>query len=141
MRSKSVAALRGQRFFRKVVVPVLEFLVALGTSAVAYLGMTKRYAFVLGQGVSPASNLTSNLPQSLVTQFDKVFVENLKSNVAWVRCTSRRQLDENSGNKLVLFMYLNLPTPPTTQAPEGTIMTGLTVTVVQNTSVIGNYAD
>ena len=38
-------------------------------------------------------------------------------------------------------MYQNLPAPPLTQAPEGTIQTGLTVTVVQNTSTIGNYAD
>lgn len=141
MRSDSVAATRGQRFFRTVVVPAIEFLVALGTSAVAYLGTAKGYALVLGVGVSPASNLTSNLPQSIVTQFDKVFVENLKANTPWVRCTARRQLDENSGNKLVLFMYSNLPAPPLTQAPEGTITTGLTVSVVQNTSTIGNYAD
>ena len=141
MRSESAAAQSGQRFFRRYIVPAVEFLLAVGTSAVAYLGITKHYAVVLGQGVSPASNLTSNLPQSLVTQFDKVFVENLKANTPWVRCTSRRQLDENSGNRLTLFMYNNLPTPPTTQAPEGTIQTGLTVTVAQNTSIIGNYAD
>jgi hypothetical protein len=38
-------------------------------------------------------------------------------------------------------MYQNLPAPPLTQAPEGTIQTGITVSVVQNTSTIGNYAD
>jgi hypothetical protein len=141
MRRESLAAQNGHRLFRKIIEPVIEFLLALGTSAVAYLGGAKHYAFVLGQGVSPASNLTSNLPQSLVTQFDKVFVENLKSNTPWVRATSRRQLDENSGNRLMLFLYQNLPTPPITQAPEGTIQTGLTITVLSNTSIIGNYAD
>ena len=141
MRNNSIAAKRGHTFFRKYIVPAIEFLVAVGTSAVAYLGTAKAYALVLGVGVSPASNLTSNLPQSVVTQFDKVFVENLKGNTPWVRCSNRRQLDENSGNKLVLFMYQNLPAPPITQAPEGTIQTGLTVAVVQNTSTIGNYAD
>lgn len=141
MRSDSVAAVRGQRFFRRFVVPAIEFLVALGTSAVAYLGTAKAYALVLGVGVSPASNLTSNLPQSVVTSFSKVFIENLKGNTPWVRASTRRQLDENSGNKLVLFMYQNLPAPPLTQAAEGTIQTGLTVAVVQNTSTIGNYAD
>jgi hypothetical protein len=50
-------------------------------------------------------------------------------------------LDENAGNKLQLFMYQNLPAPPLTQAPEGTIQTGLTVTVNTNVSTIGNYAD
>jgi len=142
MRNDSVAAKRGQEFFRRFVVPAIEFICALGASSIAYLGSVgQAHALVLGAGVSPASNLTTNLPQSVVTQFDKVFVENLKANTPWVRCTSRRMLDENSGNKLVLFMYQNLPAPPTTQAPEGTIQTGLTVSVVQNTSTIGNYAD
>ena len=142
MHSDSLAAQRGKWFFRKFVVPAIEFICAMGASSIAYLGMVgKSHALVLGVGVSPASNLTTNLPQSLVTQFDKVFVENLKGNTPWVRCTNRRQLDENSGNKLVLFMYQNLPAPPTTQAPEGTVQTGLTVSVVQNTSTIGNYAD
>lgn len=141
MRTESIAAARGKRFFTRFVIPAIEFLVAIGTSAIAYLGTAKNYALVLGVGVSPASNLTSNLPQSVVTQFDKVFIENLKGNTPWVRASSRRSLDENSGNKLVLFMYQNLPAPPLTQAPEGTIQTGLTVSVVQNTSTIGNYAD
>jgi len=142
MRANTVAAERGTTFFQKFIVPVIEFLCAFGASAIAYTGAVgKSHAFVLGVGVSPASNLTTNLPQSTVTQFDKVFIANLKAETPWVRCTSRRMLDENSGNKLVLFMYQNLPAPPLTQAPEGTIQTGLTVTVVQNTSTIGNYAD
>jgi hypothetical protein len=142
MRNESSAATRGKKVFDRYIVPVIEFLCAFGTSAIAYLGMVGKYhALVLGVGVSPASNLTTNLPQSVVTQFDKVFIENLKGNTPWVRATSRRQLDESSGNKLVLFMYQNLPAPPLTQAPEGTIQTGLTISVVQNTSTIGNYAD
>jgi hypothetical protein len=142
MRTDSTAAQRGRTFFQKYLIPVIEFICALGSAAVVYTGNVGRvYALVLGVGVSPASNLTTNLPQSTVTSFDKVFVENLKGETPWVRCSSRRTLDENSGNKLVLFMYQNLPAPPVTQAPEGTIQTGLTVSVVQNTSTIGNYAD
>lgn len=142
MRNESGAAERGRKFFQRYIIPAIEFICAMGASSIAYLGMVgKAHALVLGAGVSPASNLTTNLPQSVVTQFDKVFVENLKGNTPWIRCTNRRSLDENSGNKLVLFMYQNLPAPPVTQAPEGTIQTGLTVSVVQNTSTIGNYAD
>jgi hypothetical protein len=139
----STAAGRGRRFAQKFVIPFLEFLCALGGQVFLYTGnVGRRHAYgALGVGVSPASNLTTNLPQSVVTSFDKVFIENLKGETPWVRCSSRRMLDENSGNKLVLFMYQNLPAPPTTQAPEGTIQTGLTVSVVQNTSTIGNYAD
>lgn len=142
MRNDSRAAERGKLFFQRVLVPFIEFVCGVGSMMVLYLGgVAKAHAFVLGAGVSPASNLTTNLPQSVVTQFDKIFVENLKGNTPWMRCTSRRMLDEQSGNKLVLFMYTNLAAPPVTQAPEGTIQTGLTVAVVQNTSTIGNYAD
>jgi hypothetical protein len=144
MRHNSDAAQRGRQFFTKYLVPVIEFICALGSAAVVYTGNVGRmHALVLGVGISPASNLTTNLPQSVVTSFDKVFIENLKGETPWARCTSRRMLDEHSGNKLVLFMYQNLPAPasPPTQAPEGTIGTGLTVSVVQNTSTIGNYAD
>jgi hypothetical protein len=143
MRSTTVAAERGRAFFRKYVVPFIEFVCALGGSAYFYTGnVGKVHAHgALCVGVSPASNLTTNLPQSVVTTYDKIFVENLKAETPWVRCTSRRAIDENAGNRLVLYMYQNLPAPPLTQAPEGTIQTGLTATVVSNTSIMGNYAD
>jgi hypothetical protein len=50
-------------------------------------------------------------------------------------------LDASSGNKLALFMYQNLAAPPLTTAPEGTIQTGLTAIVVQNSATMGQYAD
>jgi hypothetical protein len=144
MQTTSAAAERGKVFFQKIVVPVVEFVCAFGSQFYFYTGTVGRIhagSGVLCVGVSPASNLTTNLPQSVVTSFDKVFIENLKAETQWVRATARRTLDEMSGNKLALFMYQNLPAPPVTQAPEGTIQTGLTVSVVQNTSTIGNYAD
>jgi len=139
------AAERGAQFARRIVIPVIKFLCALGGQVVIYTGLVGRIhaASALAVGVSPASNLTTNLPQSVVTQFDKVFIENLKGETPWVRCCSRRQIDESAGNKLALYMYSNLTAPatPPVQAPEGTIQTGLTVAVVQNTSTIGQYAD
>lgn len=139
----SKAARCGKAISQHVVIPFLQLIAAIGGSVVAWTGDVSHYRLngAFGVGVSPASNLTTNLPQSVVTSYDKVFIENLKASTPWVRCTSRRSLDENAGNKLVLFMYQNLPAPPLTQAPEGTIQTGLTVSVVQNTSTIGNYAD
>ena len=143
MRTTSRAADRGRAVAAKFLIPFLQFVAGLGGQVVFWTGDVAQYRVhgAFGVGVSPASNLTTNLPQSVVTSFDKVFVENLKAETPWVRCTSRRMLDENSGNKLALFMYQNLPAPPLTQAPEGTIQTGITVTVVQNTSTVGNYAD
>lgn len=143
MRSSSVAATRGRVFFQKFVVPFIEFTCGFGSQVAFYTGNVGKIhsRAVLCIGVSPASNLTTNLPQSVVTTYDKVFVENLKAETPWVRCTSRRSIDENAGNRLVLYMYQNLPAPPLTQAPEGTIQTGLTVSVVQNTSIMMNFAD
>jgi hypothetical protein len=145
MRSTSKAAEYGRKFATNVVIPLVEFAAAVGGQLFFWTHSVAQYRVhgALAVGVSPASNLTTNLPQSVITSFDKVFIENLKANTPWVRCTARRTLDENSGNKLVLFMYQNLAAPasPPTQAPEGTIQTGLTVSVVQNTSTIGNYAD
>jgi hypothetical protein len=142
MRS-SPAALRGKAFCRKVLVPVIEFIFGVCGQLFFWTYDVSRYRLngAIGIGVSPASNLTTNLPQSTVTQFDKIFVENLKGSTPWVRATSRRMLDEHSGSKLALFMYQNLAAPPVTQSPEGTIGTGLTVTVLQNTSTIGQYGD
>ena len=83
MRNDSEAAARGRKFFQRVIVPIIEFICAMGSLSVAFLGgVGKAHAFVLGVGVSPASNLTTNLPQSVVTSFDKVFIENLKAKYA-----------------------------------------------------------
>lgn len=143
MRRASVAARSGRAFFQKYVVPVIEFICAFGGQMFIYTGNVGRVHAngVLGVGVSPASNLTTNLPQSTITSYDKVFIENLKGNTPWVRLTSRRMLDESAGNKLALFMYVNLAAPPLTTAPEGTIQTGLTISVVQNSATMGQYAD
>jgi hypothetical protein len=144
MRQDSRAAKLGEAFFRSIVVPVIEFIAAFGSQVVIYTGhVGKCYALALGAGISPASNLSGNLPQSTVTAYDKVFVDSLKAQTPWVRLTSRRMLDENSGNKLELFMYTNLAAPayPPVQSPEGTIGTGLTVSVVTTTANIGLYCD
>lgn len=91
-------------------------------------------------GYSPASNLTSNLPQSTVIHYDKSFVKNLKAETPFFRVASRRDLPENSGNQLRLFMYETLGAN-TTQATEGTVGTGITVSVADTTPSIGEYAD
>jgi len=144
MRSESRAAGLGKAFFRKFLVPFVEFVAAVGSQVTIYMGhVGKCYALALGAGISPASNLSGNLPQSTVTAYDKVFCDSLKGQTPWVRCTSRRMLDENSGNKLELFMYTNLAAPayPPVQSPEGTIGTGLTVSVVTTTANIVLYCD
>lgn len=91
-------------------------------------------------GYNPASNTTSNLPQSRIIYYDKRFIENLKAQTPFVRCSERRELPLNSGNQLELFMY-NTFGANTVQAGEGTVGTGITATVGTTTSTIGEYAD
>jgi len=91
-------------------------------------------------GFNPASNTTSNLPQSRVIYYDKRFIENLKAQTPFVRCAERRELPMNSGNQLELFMY-NTFGANTQQVSEGTVQTGITASVGTTTATIGEYAD
>src|SRR5579885_2973808 len=91
-------------------------------------------------GYNPASNVTSNLPQSRVISYDKKFIQNLKAQTPFVRCAERRELPMNSGNQLELFMY-NSFGANTAQVSEGTVPSGITASVGTTTATIGEYAD
>lgn len=91
-------------------------------------------------GYSPASNTTSTLSQAQVIYYDKNFISNLKANTPHLRVTNRRELPENSGNQLELFMYQTLG-PNIAQSAEGTVGSGITVSVLNNKATIGQYAD
>lgn len=130
-----------------VVVHILQpFLYALALlgSAIAYVVKQEGAALAtharLGAGYSPASNQTSNLIQAQVNYYDKNFVENLKAETPYYRCVERRPLPENSGNTLNLFEYVPFG-PDLSQAPEGTVQSGETISVLTDKIVIGNYAD
>lgn len=56
-----------------------------------------------------------------------------------MRCSERRDLPANSGNQLVLFEY-NTLAANTAQASQGTVGAGIAVSLVTNTSTIGEYA-
>ncbi len=89
---------------------------------------------------SPASNLQSNLPQSTVKYYDKKFRENLKAQTPFVACSERLELPMNSGNQYQMFMYVPFAANVTAQT-EGTVGSGIAVSVLSNTAVIGEYAD
>ena len=91
-------------------------------------------------GYNPASTTSNALPQSTITFYDKNFVQNLKLYTLFLRCSERRPLPMNSGNKLELFMYQPLAAN-TTQISEGTVGSGITPTVLTNTTTIGQYGD
>lgn len=89
---------------------------------------------------SPAGNQLANLPQSTVKFYDKKFRENLKAQTPFVRCAERLDLPMKSGNQYEMFMYVPLAanTTPTT---EGTVGSSLSVSVLNTTATIGEYAD
>ena len=91
-------------------------------------------------GYSPASNLVSTLSSAQTLYYDRTFVKNLKASLFYLRCMTRRTLPANAGNQLVLFKY-NVLGANTAQAAEGTVGTGLTLQVINNTSTIGQLAD
>lgn len=91
-------------------------------------------------GFDPASNTTSTLPQSRVTYYDRIFVENLKAQTPFVRVAERRDLPLNSGNQIELFM-LNTLGANTAQNSEGVVLSGISVSVGTTTATIGEYSD
>lgn len=91
-------------------------------------------------GPNQASVTSNALPQSTVTFYDKNFIENLKLNTLFLRCSERKALPMNSGNKLELFMYQPLPAN-INQISEGTVGSGITPTVLTNVTTIGQYGD
>jgi hypothetical protein len=128
----------------KLADPFIKFLLCIAACVMVPIGaMAHVQAMtngVMNTGASPASMMTSNLPQSTVIQYDKKFIKNLKANTPGVRCCSRRQIDSNSGNQLQLFMYNTLGAN-TAQVAEGTVGSGITVSVSSNLSTIGQFSD
>jgi N4-gp56 family major capsid protein len=129
--------------FKYILLPIIQLVCALGSILAIYIrqeGIALALTPAFRTGYSPASNNTSNLTQAQVNYYDKNFVENLKAETPHYRCVERRPLPENSGNTLNLFEYLPFG-PDTTQAPEGTVTAGETITILTSKIVIGNYAD
>lgn len=91
-------------------------------------------------GYSPSSNNQSNLPQSTVRYYDKKFRENLKAQTPFVACSERLDLPPRSGNQYNLYMYIPMAAN-TSQTTEGTVGSGVTVSVLNTSATIGEYAD
>jgi len=70
----------------------------------------------------------------------KKFRENLKAQTPFVACSERLDLPRNAGNQYEMFMYVPL-IANTTQTTEGTVGTSISVSVLNTTATIGEYAD
>lgn len=120
-----------------------DVLLGITVLGLVILFVAKHHYLISGLGIIfgiTASQLSSNLPQSLITQYDRKFIPNLKATLAHIRCTERRKMEMNAGNTLRLFMYNTLG-PNTVQASEGMTGAGRTISVAFNNTQIGEYAD
>lgn len=127
----------------RVVRPLLWLILTLGSVVwvpLAQMANAQARVPVLMDGYSPTSMNTSNLPQAKVVHHDKNFVKNLKPNTCFLRLADRRELPEMSGNQHRLYMYNRLGANAN-QTAEGTVGSGITVSVVNTTATIGQFAD
>ena len=67
-------------------------------------------------------------------------MENLKAQTPFVACSERLDLPMKSGNQYNLYMYVPLAAN-TSQTTEGTVGSGVTVSVLNTSATIGEYAD
>jgi hypothetical protein len=137
------AARLGRFVVNCIIRPLFVLLAVIGSMVAALPRLLTSHlipGLTFGAGYSPASMGSAQLPQSTVVYYEKTFIENLKANLPWMRSCTRMVLPENSGNQLRLFMYQTLP-GNTTQQAQGTVGSGITISVLNNTSTIGNYAD
>ena len=103
-------------------------------------GVLPRYA-VCGIGISPTSMQSSNMPQAALTiHYDKQFFKNLKADLVMLLLCTMREMPAQAGQAFRAFMYNTLG-PNTTQQAEGTVGTGIQVTVNYVNYIMGQWAD
>lgn len=83
---------------------------------------------------------TSGLSHLASIYYDRVAVENLKANLPFVACTSRRKLPDRNGKTIQLFGY-DLLTANTTPGTEGTVGTGINPTTSVRNVAVNQYFD
>lgn len=92
-------------------------------------------------GFSPASMNSGNTPQaSLVTHYNRNFIENLKARLVHLRLCTRVPMPAKAGQVFRNFMIQPL-SGNTTQTTEGTVGTGITATTQYQDYQLGQWAD
>lgn len=95
----------------------------------------------LGIGISPTSMKSANLPQAALTiHYDKQFFKNLKADLVMLLLCTQREMPAHAGQAFRAFMYNTLG-PNTAQQTEGTVGTGISITVNFVNYVLGQWAD
>ena len=128
----------------RVFLFVFEMLLAFASALCAGLGLMgslQARAFAFNDGFSPTSMQSGNTPQAaLTTHYNKNFMENLKARTVHLRLCTRFPMPAHAGQIFRNFMITPL-TANTTQTTEGTVGTGISVTINYQDYQLGQWAD
>ncbi len=128
----------------RVFLFVFEMLLAFASALCAGLGLMgslQARAFAFNDGFSPTSMQSGNTPQAaLTTHYNKNFIENLKARTVHLRLCTRFPMPAHAGQIFRNFMITPL-TANTTQTAEGTVGTGISVTINYQDYQLGQWAD
>lgn len=128
----------------RVFLFVFEMLLAFASALCAGLGLMgslQARAFAFNDGFSPTSMQSGNTPQAaLTTHYNKNFIENLKARTVHLRLCTRFPMPAHAGQIFRNFMITPL-TANTTQTTEGTVGTGISVSINYQDYQLGQWAD
>jgi hypothetical protein len=132
---------------RFVFWPLVQILAAVG-SAIAVTGQLALHGAAmqaqgaaLNDGFSPTSMQSGNTPQAaLTTHYNKNFIENLKARLVMLRMCTRFPMPMHAGQVFRNFMIQPL-TANTTQTSEGTVGSGISVSINYQDYQLGQWAD
>jgi N4-gp56 family major capsid protein len=132
---------------RFVLKPVLDLAMGAGAAAgvtlllLMHAGSMQAMASILNDGISPTSMLSGNTPQAaLTTHYNRNFIENLKAKTVMLRMCTRESMPMKAGQVWRNFMIQPLPAN-TTQATEGTVGSGISVSINYQDYQLGQWAD
>lgn len=130
--------------FMAILLVVFEVLLGLGGAVCATFGLMgsmQARAWALNDGISPTSMQSGNTPQAaLTTHYNKNFIENLKARCTKLRLTSRFPMPAKAGQVFRNFLIQPLSANVTQQA-EGTVGSGISVSIQFQDYQLGQWAD
>lgn len=133
-----------QYWLMRSFIVFVQLVLAFGSAVAAtflLLGGMQAHASVLNDGVSPTSMVSGNTPQAALTaHYNRNFFENLKSKTTKLRLTTRLPMPPHAGQIFRNFMIQPL-TANTTQQSEGTVASGISVTINYQDYLLGQWAD
>jgi hypothetical protein len=123
---------------------VFQLLLAMGSAVAApfvLFGLMQAHGAVLNDGISPTSMQSGNTPQAALTvRYNRNFIENLKAKTTKLRLCTRFPMPMNAGQVFRDFMITPL-TANTTEQSEGTVGSGISVSINYQDILLGQWAD